>query len=183
MIAALGQGNPDVVATLQTLWTNARTTLKAPLELRPESTLWQELRRVRDRLLHYGYTAEADAALTKALETVACEEGLYEITSAKWVDAKFADLVSLNLAFPMSEGTRALPPHERQAREKAEAEELLARVMDAAVPLSSLLHNIEAVYFRTKPDDVTLRCDDGTTTALRHAQTGAGSMATNTECA
>jgi hypothetical protein len=169
VIAGMGTHEPGAPALLRHLWDTARAQLKAPLVLRRETTLWRELRRVRNRLLHYGYTAEGDRALATALDTVAHEEGVYRITTQGWMEADFADLVSVNLAFPMSVGTRELAPEDRQAREKAEAEELLRGVLESMGPLSTLLHRMEAVYFRTKPDDVLVRYDDGETETLREA--------------
>lgn len=166
VIATMGTTDPRAPAYLARLWEAARDQLKAPLELQPKTTVWRELRRVRNRLLHYGYTQEADRALGTALETVADEQGVYRLVAEGFLSADFADLISINLAFPMSAQTRALPKGEQRAREEAEAEEILQAVLDVMQPLATLLQMIESVFFRMRPDQVTVRFEDGSSALL-----------------
>ncbi len=162
-ITALGAGDADVRAALERHWADLRTLLKEPLSLRPESSLWDELRRVRNRLIHYGTRAEDDDALTTALRTVADLEGVYQYTDGGPMSADFADLVSINLAFPASETLLALDGEAAAERERAEAIEVLDGIATAFGPFVLLLHQMEALYLHLHKDTIVVLYDDGST--------------------
>ena len=122
VIATLGEGNPDVVAKLKTLWANARVALKAHLELRPETTLWQELRRVRRsrplplRLYRRGRHGANGGARNRSLPP----RGFTEMTSAKWSCKREVRRPRLGgrSAFPMSEAVVSQRPPAPGPRER-----------------------------------------------------------------
>jgi hypothetical protein len=116
--------------------------LSAALELRPEQTLFEEIKRIRDDYFHYARDAASKERLRDAMVRASPEEGSYLI-SDRALRAEFADVVSAFLVHPF-DGSQL----------EALARELHGRIVELIGPLSLVLHHAEAHYLRTLPDDI-----------------------------
>jgi hypothetical protein len=117
--------------------------LAAPFETRPEVTLLDELKRIRDVTWHYPLDPEFLLLLRDAMRRAASSgsRGAYAKTAAGEIRAEYADDVGMLLTHPL-DGT--------EAEKRAQAEELHGALTALSNVLATFLQHAEASYFEAK---------------------------------
>ena len=98
-VRGFGNEYPDLQADLRQAQRDVCACLDAPLGLRPQLTLRNELKRLRNQFFHYNWEARDDPQLQRAMTVAGEIEGLIREGSS-YLRALYADEVANQLMHP-----------------------------------------------------------------------------------
>jgi hypothetical protein len=123
-----------------------------PMALRPETTLFDELKRIRDTTWHYPVSKEFVEQLRDAMRRAAAsgDRGIYVFPEGTELGyrAEYADLVAHFLAYPL-DGT--------DEEVRAQFRELHERLIELLGPLAKFLQGVEGEYLAGQADKVEVK--------------------------
>jgi hypothetical protein len=139
--------------------------LAQPFELRPDVTLLDELKRLRDDYFHYPLDAASQERLSEAMRVVENERGVYALEDDK-LRATYADLVTANVVHPFGDATGE--------EVDALSQEMHGRMVELVGPISTLIQGVEAHYLFGHLPEGTVEVVDCLAEAERQDNAGLG---------
>ena len=118
--------------------------IDARLELRPNVSLLDEIKRLRDDTFHYARDAASIQRMRGALDRAARDQGSYLMTD-RALRAEYADLLRVYLVHPF-DGS--------DDEKQAQVREMHQAIVELIGPLSSFLHAAEAHWLGERPPGV-----------------------------